>query len=182
MSKETDLSSSSVDDISQGINGVNVSDNGSICGSCSTDIDTSLCANCGKDGAHNVCNKCEQVKYCNAVCKKKHKTKHKKDCEEHVKRAAELHKEDMRRAAELHDIELFKQPPTAEDCPICFLMLPLLMTGRRYNACCGKTICSGCIHASGNEICPFCRTPTAMTVRRQSSAYRNEWKLMMVKL
>jgi len=99
MSKETDLSSSSVDDISQGISGVNVSDNGSISGSCGTDIDMSLCANCGKEGALNTCNKCKQVKYCNTVCKKKHKKKHKKECEEYVRRAAKKHEEELRRAA-----------------------------------------------------------------------------------
>jgi len=33
------------------------------------------CANCGKEGANNVCNKCKQVKYCNAACKKKHRSK-----------------------------------------------------------------------------------------------------------
>jgi len=28
------------------------------------------------------------------------------------------------RAAELHDEALFKDPPTNEDCPICFLPMP----------------------------------------------------------
>ena len=59
-----------------------------------------------------------------------------------------------------------------EDCPICFLPLPLLGSGFKYNICCGKIICSGCIYAPvyddlGNIIdiaggggkCPFCRTP-----------------------
>ena len=64
----------------------------------STDDNTvSVCANCGKEGDHvnNICNKCKQVKYCNAVCKKKHRHKHKKDCEEYLRRAAE-------QAAKLH--------------------------------------------------------------------------------
>jgi len=124
--------------------------------------DTALCANCGKEGdkINNICNKCKQVKYCNAVCKKVHKKKHKKDCEEHVRLAAE-------HTAKLHDIELFKQPPTEEDCPICFLRMPTLHTGSTYMSCCGKMICSGCIYAplyddQGNEVdndkCPFCRT------------------------
>ena len=97
------------------------------------------------------------VKYCNAACKKKHRSKHKKQCE--------------RRVAELHDEELFKQPPPEEDCPICFLRMPTLPMGSKYKTCCGngKTICSGCIHSplyddQGNEVdnekCPFCRTPT----------------------
>ena len=121
----------------------------------STD-NTSVCANCGREGnsnSMNICNKCKMVKYCNAACKKKHRKKHKKQCE--------------RRVAELHDEELFKQPPPLEDCPICFLRLPLLNTGKTYMPCCGKVICCGCIHApvhdhEGNVIaektCPFCRT------------------------
>ena len=110
------------------------------------------CANCGKEGNNlNTCNKCKLVKYCNAACKKKHRSKHKKKCD--------------RRVAELHDEKLFKQPPQREECPICFLRLPSLDTGSRYQSCCGKSICSGCIHApvydnNGNKVkkkCPFCR-------------------------
>ena len=126
------------------------------------DVVVSVCANCGKEGANNICNKCKQVRYCNAVCKKVHKKKHKKDCEEHQRLAAEC-------AAKLHDEKLFKQPPQSEDCPICFLRLPLLDSGSQYMSCCGKTICSGCSYApvydnQGNEVdnekqneCAFCR-------------------------
>ena len=123
----------------------------------------SICANCGKEGdINNICNKCKMVKYCNAACKKKHRHKHKKQCEEHVRLAAE-------RAAELHDIELFKEPPSLYgDCPICFLRMPSLYTGYKYQTCCGNVICSGCRFApvydnQGNivteRVCPFCRTP-----------------------
>ena len=44
--------------------------------------DSILCANCCKEGIDviNICNKCKMVKYCNAACKKKHRSKHKKDC------------------------------------------------------------------------------------------------------
>lgn len=52
--------------------------------------DVSVCANCGKSGSNNsmnTCNKCKMVKYCNAACKKKHRSKHKKQCE---RRVAEL--------------------------------------------------------------------------------------------
>jgi len=134
-----------------------------------------LCANCGKEGSNmNTCNKCKAVKYCNASCKKKHRSKHKKQCERCV---AELHEEALFReplpqygvrAAELHDGALFKEPPPeCGDCPICFLRLPL-DSGHRYRTCCGKMICSGCCYADvydnhGNIIvtkkCPFCRTP-----------------------
>ena len=111
-----------------------------------------LCANCGKEGSDlNICNKCQMVQYCNAACKKKHRSKHKKKCE--------------RRVAELHDEQLFKQPPLKEDCPICFLPLPSMDTGSKYKICCGKDICSGCTHAvrlrsNGVSLCPFCRTPS----------------------
>ena len=67
----------------------------------------------------------------------------------------------------ISDENLFKEPPL-EDCPICFLRLPSLHSGWKYKSCCGKVICSGCIHApvydnDGNKVekkCPFCRTPT----------------------
>ena len=120
-----------------------------------------VCANCGKEGSNlNTCNKCKETTYCNAACKKKHRPKHKKECK--------------RRVAELHDEELFKKEPPPEhgDCPICFLLLPTVATGRSYMPCCGKEICSGCCHADvydnhGNIItnkkCPFCRTPVPTT-------------------
>ena len=119
-----------------------------------------VCACCGKEGSDlNICNKCKVAKYCNAACKKKHRSKHKKKCE--------------RRVAELHDIELFKEPSNEYgDCPICFLRLPTMASGRKYYECCGKTVCGGCSHAPvydnhGNIIvtkkCPFCRTPFAVS-------------------
>ena len=117
-----------------------------------TDEEVDVCACCGKEGSDlNICNKCKDAKYCNAACKKKHRKRHKNKCE--------------RRVAELHEIELFKQPPQKEDCPICMLPLPSLGTGSKYNTCCGKIICSGCHHAvqmrdNGVGLCPFCRTPT----------------------
>jgi len=71
------------------------------------------------------------------------------------------------------DEELFKQPPPyQEDCPICFIRLPLLHSGSKYKICCGKVICSGCCYApvydnQGNKVdnkkCPFCRIPTPAT-------------------
>ena len=93
----------------------------------------SICANCGKEGTNlNICNKCKSATYCNAACKKRHRSKHKVACE---RRAAEIHEEQLereRRVAELHDEKLFKQPPPNEDCPICMLLLPSLRTGKRY--------------------------------------------------
>ena len=118
----------------------------------STDnVSLSTCANCGKgeeeSGHLKNCVACKMVKYCSRDCQKAHRSQHKKEC--------------RKRAAELRDEKLFKQPPKDEDCPICFLTLPSLETGKRYQACCGKIICSGCIHAnimtSGKNMCPFCR-------------------------
>ena len=72
----------------------------------------------------------------------------------------------------INDEKLFKQPPPKGDCPICFQLLPMIYTGCKYKSCCGKIICSGCIHAPvyddrGNKVdnqkCPFCRTPTPDT-------------------
>ena len=119
------------------------------------------CTACGKEGDGdnmNTCNKCKAVKYCNAACKKKHKSKHKKACE--------------RRVAELYDQELFKgPPPPREDCPICFLPLPLDPRQSAFKSCCGKLICIGCVYAMALEgvkrgkkkeelgMCAFCRMP-----------------------
>jgi hypothetical protein len=63
------------------------------------------------------------------------------------------------------DEDLFKQPPPNEECPICLMTLPLEYNYQKYQACCGKTICLGCIRAIGKEdrrgLCPFCRSPEA---------------------
>ena len=94
------------------------------------------------------------VKYCNAACKKKHRSKHKKACE--------------RRVAELHDEALFKEHPPREDCPICFLPLPLDPGQTTFQSCCGKYICLGCIYAMREArgrgkigLCAFCREPAS---------------------
>ena len=135
----------------------------------------SICANCGKEGSdvNNVCNKCKQVKYCNAACKKKHRHKHKKDCEEHVRLAVE-------HAAKLHDEKLFKQPPPLDDCPICMIRLPSLNRDRTYMVCCGKVICGGCIHAVQSRVevvvsVPFAELPHLRQMRRWSRDIRSVW-------
>src|SRR6056300_1593416 len=112
---------------------------------------TTNCASCDKEGGNlNTCNKCKMVKYCNAACKNKHRSKHKKKCE--------------RRVAELHDEELFKEPPPPEECPICFLPLPLNVCHTVLKSCCGKRICCACIYAMNigrgkDNLCAFCRVP-----------------------
>jgi len=60
------------------------------------------------------------------------------------------------------DEALFKQPPSNRDCPICFYRIPSLETGYRYQACCGKVFCSGCVFACSKKkdrMCLFCGVP-----------------------
>ena len=112
------------------------------------EVEIDRCANCGKEDSDGLkaCTACKMVKYCNRDCQIAHRPKHKKAC--------------RKRAAEIHE-ELFKPPPPPEDCPICMLPLPWQDTGSKYKSCCGKVICSGCIHAVRltTPLCPFCRTP-----------------------
>eukprot|EP00984_Skeletonema_dohrnii_P013179 scaffold5449_cov88-Skeletonema_dohrnii-CCMP3373.AAC.4 len=108
------------------------------------------CAACGKDGnGLKSCAGCKSVKYCSADCQKEHRPRHKKEC--------------MQRTAALHQEALFKQPSPREQCPICCLPMPFDNKDTKYQACCGKVICSGCIcavHArDGRSLCPFCRAP-----------------------
>ena len=132
------------------------------------DVSTSLCANCGKGEEAGInlkaCTACRLVKYCNRECQIAHRPQHKKACK--------------KRAAELHDIELFKQPPPMEDCPICMVRLPTLESGTTYMVCCGKLMCCGCIHAfksrsarRKDNICPFCRTLPPNSVEEKIKMY-----------
>ena len=116
--------------------------------------DLSMCAACGKgsDGL-KTCTACKLVKYCNATCQKAHRPMHKRECK--------------KQAAKLHDEALFKTPPPRDECPICTLPLPINLKEISYQACCGKTLCAGCIDATfkadDRQLCPFCRTPEAGT-------------------
>ena len=87
------------------------------------------------------------------------------------------HKKECKQgAAELRDEALFNDPPAKEDCPICFLPMPILLiccmslppatissipifdyaiaheeltnfSMEQYYECCGKRICRGCIES-----------------------------------
>ena len=118
----------------------------------STNNTTASCAACGKGGdGLKTCTACKLVKYCSIACQQAHRPQHKKECK--------------RRVAELHDEALFKPPPSREECPICFLELPLYSNMQVYKSCCGKIICEGCSFASAEHSgddrppCPFCRKP-----------------------
>jgi len=153
----------------------------------------STCANCGKEGSDvkNTCNKCKLVKYCNAACKKKHRHKHKKECERYV---AELHEpleasisntdDDVNGIVEgfdmvcISDDILFQDPPPKEDCPICMIPIPhdpsAFQIDTTYQPCCGKILCHGCAFAAAKEmdkgtmkrLCPYCRVPTKDYIKR----------------
>jgi len=154
-----------IDGVCDMLNNISTADN--------EDSISNTCANCGKEGSDvtNTCNKCKSVKYCNAACKKRHRHKHKKECE--------------RRVAELHDEKLFKQPPSKEDCPICFLRLPPLPAGSVYMACCGKVICRGCIFnvqktrdlKSKATLCPFCRIPAPTSTGEIMERYKKRMEI-----
>jgi len=128
----------------------------------STMTTTNCCAECGNEGGVRLktCKSCMSVKYCNAECQKNHWATHKKECKQ--------------RAAEIRDEALFKDPTDKNECPICFLQMPLLliscatlppatietvpifdsvmvnenlanMVTEQYFSCCGKSICRGCV-------------------------------------
>jgi hypothetical protein len=116
----------------------------------------------GGDVSLKMCKACMLVRYCNAACQKKHWATHKKPCKQ--------------RAAELRDEALFKDPPPKEECPICFLPMPINFIScvslppatissvpisdfakaneelekwplAGYYPCCGKSICKGCVYS-----------------------------------
>jgi hypothetical protein len=124
------------------------------------------CADCGGVAGEGIslkaCKACMLAKYCNADCQKNHWPKHKIECKQ--------------RAAELRDEALFKDPPAKEECPICFLPMPILLIScvslppatiksvpvydyaetnevvanedmEHYFSCCGKYVCGGCIYS-----------------------------------
>ena len=138
-----------------------------------------VCAACGKGGDNlKVCTSCEQVSYCNAKCRKAHRSKHKKECRQ---LSAEKHNEESAISSnidvdaisqkfskiEISDEELFADPPPKEDCGICFLPMSGGLISTTYQVCCGKRLCYGCVIAANNEMiagnmkkwCPYCRVP-----------------------
>eukprot|EP00979_Chaetoceros_neogracilis_P017026 scaffold10173_cov281-Chaetoceros_neogracile.AAC.1 len=113
------------------------------------------CAACGDSddggGSLKTCTACNLVKYCNRTCQIAHWPAHKKACK--------------KRVAELFDKKLFKQPPPNEDCPICYLRLPIKGDQSNYMSFCGKMLCGGCVYANTVAAadterfkCVFCRT------------------------
>ena len=128
-------------------------------------IDMAICSNCGNTESDDLrlktCTGCVGIKYCSRECQIAHRPQHKQDC----RMVSTI-------AHAMYDAELFKQPPSNEDCPICLRLLPSKPTGSNYQACCGNFLCVGCMHApvydhQGNLItekkCPFCRAEERVT-------------------
>jgi len=73
---------------------------------------------------------------------------------------------------ETKDMDLFAPVAEREECPVCMIPIPLDAKEITFMPCCGKVICSGCIHrgvfsslANGKpdheiEKCSFCRQLT----------------------
>eukprot|EP00979_Chaetoceros_neogracilis_P001901 scaffold345_cov207-Chaetoceros_neogracile.AAC.2 len=122
------------------------------------------CAACGDsdDGGDSLktCTACNLVKYCNRTCQIAHRPAHKKACK--------------KRVAELFDEKLFKQPPPEEDCPICYLRIPIEGDQSTYESCCGKMLCCGCVYANTVAAadterfkCVFCRTELSLSYEEE---------------
>ena len=134
----------------------------------------STCANCGKGEEASIdlksCAACKLVKYCSRDCQAAHHPQHKEECK--------------RREVELHDEKLFKHPPQLDDCPICMIRLPCLDSGKTYMLCCGKMICSGCMHAflsaaakEEDYVCPFCRSPLSISDEKMVKRFEKRIEL-----
>jgi tetratricopeptide (TPR) repeat protein len=121
-----------------------------------------VCANCGIAGVDDIkleeCDGCDLVKYCSDNCREEHRERHEEECK--------------KRSAKLHDDDLFTQPDGIhlEECPLCFLPMPLDESKHSFVSCCGQTICDGCVyaHVTSNihdlvkaATCAFCRTLTS---------------------
>jgi len=88
------------------------------------------------------------------------------------------------------DDELFQDPPSKEECPICMLPIPFsndgVVCGVRtvYMPCCGKTICHGCAMLEIEEImkgnlkplCAFCRVPIHCSNKEEINRLKNRMK------
>ena len=89
----------------------------------------------------------------------------------------------------ISDDKLFADPPPKEDCPICMLPMPYAggICGVRtaYQPCCGKIICTGCMHAVDGEIkkgsikrsCSMCRVPIPSSKKELLNRFKRRLKM-----
>ena len=89
--------------------------------------------------------------------------------------------------SETQDVELYGPLTEQEECPICFLPLPLSDREIVYMECCGQTVCGGCAHAASliskklkkSDPCAFCRSEAgqddkAMVAQLRSRLEKND--------
>jgi hypothetical protein len=110
-------------------------------------------------------------------------------------------------AAELRDEALFKDPPAKEDCPICFLPMPIniiscvslppatilcvpiydfamaneelaSMSTEKYYSCCGKSVCKGCVHSFNQTSNDDEKCPFCNSDRADKTAEENVEEIM----
>ena len=65
---------------------------------------------------------------------------------------------------ELRDVELFGPLEEREECPVCFVPMPLDLSHWSHPPCCSKIICHACARAAGARRqfnCAFCRAPVS---------------------
>ena len=126
-------------------------------------IPAKICSACEKKGdTAKLCNWCKCVWYCDGNCQNKHHLEHEHECKR-IKKKLDRRGGKLDLGKELDVGPLGKLPPQ-EECPICMLVFPIHPSLRMYNACCGKTICSGCDYqqqmknGEQADACAFCRT------------------------
>ena len=154
-----------------------------------------FCSTCGeKSDTLKKCTACKCIWYCDKECQNKHRKEHKKECrpikKELGKRGGKL---DL--GTEL-DVGPLGKLPQREECPICMRAVPIHAALRSYFACCGKTICCGCVFHHKIRIleqaaergqkpetvvptCAFCREPMPtsneeMLARTRKRVERND--------
>mmetsp|Transcript_8821 Transcript_8821/g.24892 ORF Transcript_8821/g.24892 Transcript_8821/m.24892 type:complete len:480 (-) Transcript_8821:566-2005(-) len=98
-----------------------------------------------------------------------------------------------RPSEEAVDPELWKPHPPTEDCPICFVPLPLKEEeSEGFFTCCGQLVCCSCIREHIRAVnvtnmkrekkeqqplektCPFCRSPSAKSDTEQIQQYEDK--------
>ena len=138
-----------------------------------------LCSACGKESdALKKCNGCRCVWYCNKKCRNKHLKEHKHECRP-------IKKELDKRGGKLDvgtevDIGPLGELPQREECPICMLALPIYIKLHNYFACCGKTVCGGCLfqhQVRNGQTCAFCREPIPKTEEEELAQLRKRVEL-----
>ena len=124
---------------------------------------TPMCSECGKkSNTLKKCNGCRCVWYCDKKCQNKHRKEHKHECRA-IKIILDERGGKVNLGTEL-DVGPLGKVPQQEECPICMLALPIHPKLQGYAACCGKTICCGCMYQNQEKsqerpTCAFCREP-----------------------